>query len=132
MIIFRVYCCDLLVTFNLCGRFSVVSHCARTVSYQTLCHLQHVRGTVCLNHIIVKTILMVVGSFCSASIKIVTDVKLNLTCGQKLCDSPNIAFLSPPYPPTNPPCLFFTNLILLSYIPLPFHILPLISLCSLP
>lgn len=34
----------MLVAFNPCGLLSFVSHCPRTVSHQTLCHLQHVRG----------------------------------------------------------------------------------------
>ena len=43
---FRLNCCDLLGTFNLCGCFCSLPHCERTIRHKTLCHLQHARGTV--------------------------------------------------------------------------------------
>lgn len=43
---FRINSCDLLGTFNLCGCFCSLSHRERTICHQTLCHLQHARGTV--------------------------------------------------------------------------------------
>lgn len=45
-IIYRINSRDMLVASDPCGLFSVVSHCPWTISHQTLCHLQHVRGAV--------------------------------------------------------------------------------------
>ena len=45
-IIYRIDSRDMLVASDPCGLFSVVSHCPWTISHQTLCHLQHVRGAV--------------------------------------------------------------------------------------
>ena len=45
-IIYRIDSRDMLVASDPRGLFSVVSHRPWTISHQTLCHLQHVRGAV--------------------------------------------------------------------------------------